>query len=145
MRRSPSPARPATFSSAAASKYVCANPQPARRPVASPQRRRPPRCRARQFFALVLIDQPCADRALERANFVEQFAAVVIGEVYVEDDITDIAVGLEILGRNINVALEKYFVQAPQHARYIVVDMAEAHPMGTRMKLHLRKIDRAHG
>ena len=67
----------------------------------------------RQFFALVLIDQPCADRALERANFPEQFAAVVVGEIHIQHDIANIAVGLEILGRDIDVALEKYFVQAP--------------------------------
>src|ERR1700731_1911139 len=46
MRRSPSRARPATFSSAAASRYACANPQAARRPAASRQPR-PPRYRAR--------------------------------------------------------------------------------------------------
>src|ERR1700722_2959328 len=41
MKRSPSRARPATFSSAAVSKYVYANPQAPRRPGASRQRRRP--------------------------------------------------------------------------------------------------------
>src|ERR1700722_7728434 len=46
MRRSPSPARPATFSSAAASKYACASPQAPRRPAVSRQRL-PPRYHTR--------------------------------------------------------------------------------------------------
>src|ERR1700678_1537258 len=93
----------------------------------------------------VLIDEPCADRAVEPANFLQQFTAVVANQIQIKHDITNLAVGLEILGRDVDVALEKYLVQPPQHARNIVVDMAETHAMDARMKLHLRKIDRAHG
>ena len=93
----------------------------------------------------MLIDQSCADRAVQAANFIQQFTAVVTDQIQIQHDIANIAVGLEILGRDVDVTLEKYLVQASEHPRRVVMDMTETYAVGTRMKLHLRKIDRAHG
>src|SRR5271154_4383580 len=55
-------------------------------------------------LALVLIDQPCADRTIQTTNLVQQFTAIVIDQIHIQHDVTDLAVGLEILGHDIDVA-----------------------------------------
>src|SRR6478609_7193159 len=89
---------------------------------------------------LVLEYQPCADRAVEGADLLEQRGRILTGEIGVEHDVAEVAGGLQILRGDVDVALEEDLVQPPQHARYVAMDMAEARAGGTQMQLHLREV-----
>src|SRR5580704_2999512 len=94
--------------------------------------------------ASVLVHESRPDRAVKRANFVEKITAVVAGQIRIEHDIADLAVGLQILRDNVDVALQKYFVQPPEHAGHVAVNVAEAGAERMCLQLDLREIHRAH-
>src|ERR1035441_2228507 len=94
---------------------------------------------------LMFIDQPRPDRAVELTNFVENFGTGLSGQIGVEHHVADLVVGLQILREDIDVALQEHFIQAPQHAGCVAMNVAESRPERTRLQLHLRKIDGAHG
>ena len=89
----------------------------------------------------MLVDQPCPDRPLKCTNVVENF---VSGQIRIEHHVTNLAVGFQILRNDIDVALQEYLVQPPEHSRNIAVNMAEARTERVGLQLDLRKIYGTH-
>ena len=73
-----------------------------------------------------LVEEPRADRALDRSQLGLDFQRLVGAAVDVDDDIAELAVGLQILGADIQAAPGKYLDDMDQHARRVAVDVDEA-------------------
>ena len=82
------------------------------------------------LWGSVLVDQSRLDRAIEAAKVIEKLVTVVFGQVRVEHNVTDLAVGLQILSDYIDVALQEYLVQPSQHSRDVPVNWLNRAPIG---------------
>src|SRR5207253_11037906 len=67
-------------------------------------------------------------------------ATIESGQIRVEQDITHLAVGLEVLREDIDVVLQEHLVQSPEHSRHVAVNMTKSRAVLTLLQLHLRKI-----
>src|ERR1700694_5742984 len=96
--------------------------------------------RIRQIeLPLIFVHEPCPDRAVKRANVVKNLVTFVSGQIGIEHDVTYLAVGLQVLREDIDIALQKHLVQSPQYSRHVAVNMAESRATRTLLQLDLRK------
>ncbi len=76
------------------------------------------------------IEQPRADRSLQRADFGEHALAVGGRGVGVQHDIADIVVRFIILRGDVDRVPRQHFVQPAEHARQIALDLDETRAVG---------------
>src|SRR3954451_16564164 len=70
-----------------------------------------------------LIQQPRPDRALEGADLVKDGLALGSGPGRLQHDVADLAVGLQVLRRDVEAPPREGFVEAAQRAGHVAVDM----------------------
>src|SRR5260221_5629981 len=92
-----------------------------------------------------LVEQAGADRALERADLLENVARVRAGVVGLEHHVADLAVGLVVLRADIDLALGEHLVEPAEHARQVALHLDEARAAGALRQLNLPEVDRADG
>src|SRR3954452_20712140 len=88
------------------------------------------RCASRQSCDAdasgALVEQASADRAVERADLLEDVARVRASVVGFQHHVTDLAVGLVVLRADIDLTLGEHLVEAAEHARQVALHLDEA-------------------